>query len=64
VENRLADVVLRAVLLLVAFVALFYPDDNVSAAAAGFVLIATILGVLRHRLIAPPKGVLQSEPAL
>ena len=64
VENRLADFVLRAVLLLVAFVALFYPDDNVSAAAAGFVLIATILGVLRHRQIAPAKGVLQSEPVL
>jgi TRAP transporter 4TM/12TM fusion protein len=62
-ENRLADFVLRTVLLLVAFVALFYPDDNVSAAAAGFVLIATILGVLRHRQIAPGKGALQSEPA-
>ena len=63
VENRLADSVLRTVLLLVAFVALFYPNDNVSAAAAGFVLIATIVGVLRHRQIAPAKGALQSEPA-
>jgi TRAP-type uncharacterized transport system fused permease subunit len=63
VENRLADFALRAVLLIAAFVALFYPDDNVSAAAAGFVLIATILGVLRHRQIAPMKGALQSAPA-
>jgi TRAP-type uncharacterized transport system fused permease subunit len=63
-ENRFGDLVLRAVLMGVAFVALFYPDDNVSAAAAGFVLIATIFGVLRHRRIAPLKGDLQAEPAI
>jgi hypothetical protein len=58
-ENTAADILLRAVLMLVAFVALFYPDDNVSAAVAAFVLAATIYGVMRHRRIAPPQGGLQ-----
>jgi TRAP transporter 4TM/12TM fusion protein len=62
-ENTAADILLRAVLMLVAFVALFYPDDNVSAAVAAFVLAATIYGVMRHRRIAPPKGGLQALPA-
>ncbi|MGZ8209689.1 MAG: TRAP transporter permease [Burkholderiales bacterium] len=64
VENHAADFALRTLLLIVAFVALFYPDDNVSAVAAAFVLIFTILGVLRHRQIAPMKGALQTEPAI
>jgi TRAP transporter 4TM/12TM fusion protein len=63
VENPVGDILLRALLILVAFVALFYPDDNVSAATAAFVLAAIIFGVLRHRRIAPPKGGLQAQPA-
>jgi TRAP-type uncharacterized transport system fused permease subunit len=63
-ENRLADLPLRAVIMLFAFVALFYPDNTVSAAAAAIVLVATILGVLRHRQVAPLKGGLQAEPAI
>jgi hypothetical protein len=50
--------------MVVAFVALFYPDDSVSAGAAALVLVATILGVLRHRQVAPLKGGLQEEPAI
>jgi hypothetical protein len=34
---------------------LFHPDDKVSAAAAAVVLVLTVLGVMRHRRIAP-KG--------
>ena len=64
VENPVGDILLRAVLILVAFVVLFYPDDIVSAATAAFVLAVTIFGVLRHRRIAPPKGGLQSQPAI
>ncbi|MFH1604209.1 MAG: TRAP transporter permease, partial [Pseudomonadota bacterium] len=60
-KNPAADILLRAVLMFVAFVALFYPDDKVSAAVAAFVLAATIFGVMRHRRIAP-RG-LQSQPA-
>jgi len=63
VENPAADYLLRAVLIIAALVALFYPDDMVSAATAAVVLAATIFGVLRHLQIAPPKGGLQSQPA-
>jgi hypothetical protein len=63
VENPAGDILLRSVLILVAFVALFYPDDIVSAATAALVLAATIFGVLRHRQIAPLKGGLRSQPA-
>jgi TRAP-type uncharacterized transport system fused permease subunit len=64
VENPAADYLLRAVLILAAFVALFYPDDIVSAATAAFVLAATIFGVLRHLQVAPPKHGLKPEPAI
>jgi len=64
VENLPADLTLRALLMVMSFVALFYPDDTVSAVAAAFVLIVTILGVLRHRQVAPLKGALQSELAI
>jgi len=63
VENPAGDILLRTVLVLMAFVALFYPDDNVSAAVAALVLAATIFGILRHRRIAPAKGGLQAQPA-
>ena len=61
IENKAGDFLLRTVLMLVAFVALFHPDDAVSAVTAGFVLVATLFGVMRHRRIAP-KG-LQPQPA-
>jgi TRAP transporter 4TM/12TM fusion protein len=64
VENPAADYLLRAALILVSFVALFYPDDIVSAATAAVVLAATIFGVLRHLQLAPPKHGLKSEPAI
>ncbi len=60
-ENKAGDYLLRTVLMLVAFVALFHPDDKVSAVTAGFVLAAIVFGVMRHRRIAP-KG-LQVQPA-
>lgn len=63
-EQQAADLVLRTVLMAAAFVGLFYPDDKVSAAAAACVLIATILGVMRHRHVAPLKGPLPAEVAI
>ena len=63
VANPVGDVLLRAVLILAAFVALFYPDDNVSAAVAALVLAATILGVLRHRRIATTESALSMQTA-
>jgi len=62
IDNPAADILLRAVLMLAAFSALFYPDDNVSAAIAALVLAATIYGVIRHRRIAGPKNGLQPQP--
>jgi TRAP transporter 4TM/12TM fusion protein len=62
-ENPAGDILLRTVLILVAFLALFYPDDKVSAAIAALVLAATIIGILRHRRISPPKAGLQAQPA-
>ena len=64
VENPAADYLLRAALILVSFVALFYPDDIVSAATAAVVLAATVFGVLRHLQVAPPKHGLKPEPAI
>jgi TRAP transporter 4TM/12TM fusion protein len=60
-ENKAADLLLRTLLMCAAFAALFHPDDKVSAAAAAVVLVLTVLGVMRHRRIAP-KG-LQAQPA-
>ncbi len=62
-ENRASDLSLRALLLVAAFVPLFYPDDYVSASASAFVLAAMIYGIVRHRRIAPPKGVRELQPA-
>jgi TRAP transporter 4TM/12TM fusion protein len=61
IDNKAGDILLRAVLMLLAFVTMFHPDDTISAATAGFVLVAIIFGVMRHRRIAP-KG-LQAQPA-
>ncbi|MGB5080237.1 MAG: TRAP transporter fused permease subunit, partial [Burkholderiales bacterium] len=63
VENTAGDLLLRAVLMLAAFVALFHPDDKVSAATAALVLALTIFGAIRHQRFAPPKGGLQAQPA-
>jgi len=65
VESKVTDLALRSLLLLISFVALFYPDDGVSAVAGVITLIATIAGVMRHRHVAPVKpGALQAEAAI
>ena len=46
----------RAALALASFVVMFHPDGAVSLAMAVIVLPATVYGVRRHRLIAPPKS--------
>ena len=60
-ENPAGDILLRATLALFAFVTMFHPDGNVAMVSAAFALAATIYGVMRHRQIAPPKG-LQAQP--
>lgn len=61
-DNPAADLLLRAVLVIAAFIALFYPDDNASAATAAFVLAATIFGIMRHRRIAPRHSGWHARP--
>jgi len=61
INNKVWDFLLRTVLMLVAFVALFHPDDTVSAITAAFVLVAIVFGVMRHRRIGPKE--LQAQPA-
>lgn len=57
--NPRLDIVARTLFLLVAFGAVFYPNDIISAAISGAVLIALVFGVIRHRRVAP----LQARPA-
>jgi TRAP transporter 4TM/12TM fusion protein len=61
-ESPATDILLRAALAVVAFVTLFHPDGNVAVVAAAVVLPATIVGIWRHRLIAPQTGALQPHP--
>jgi TRAP transporter 4TM/12TM fusion protein len=62
-EKPAADMALRTVLVLFAFITLFHPAGNVAVASAMIALPLTIFGIWRHRRIAPPKGGLQSQPA-
>lgn len=59
--GRAGDIVLRLALVLASLVVMFHPLDGVAVTAAAIVLPATILGVWRHRRLAPPKT--EREPA-
>jgi TRAP transporter 4TM/12TM fusion protein len=59
VRNWGSDLMWRAALALASFVVMFHPDGTVSLAMAAIVLPATVYGVKRHRMIAPPKSELQ-----
>jgi len=54
-DHKVADFLLRGLLMLAAFGALFYPDDGISAVIALLVLAAIVFGVMRHRRIAPGR---------
>ena len=62
-ERPGGDIMLRAMMALFAFVTMFHPDNRVAAATGAVLLAALIVGILRHRRIAPPKGGLESQPA-
>ena len=57
------DMPLRLLLALVSFVVMFHPDTKVSAAVAVAVVVALVLGIWRHRLIAPPIAAARAEAA-
>jgi hypothetical protein len=66
-HNRGADLILRTLLALISLVVMLYPGDTVALGAAVVVMLATIYGTYRHRLIcrtgAGPKSVLEQAPA-
>ncbi|TSA46672.1 MAG: TRAP transporter permease [Deltaproteobacteria bacterium] len=61
VANRGSDLMWRAALALASLVVMFHPDGAVSLAMAVIVLPATVYGVRRHQIIAPPKSEPQSH---
>jgi TRAP transporter 4TM/12TM fusion protein len=61
VRNWGSDLMWRAALALASFVVMFHPDGTVALAMAAIVLPATVYGVKRHRMIAPPKS--EPQPA-
>jgi TRAP-type uncharacterized transport system fused permease subunit len=62
-DNQAVDIALRLLLAAVAFVAMFHPSTTVSATVASGVALALVIGIWRHRLIAPPKTAAAAEPA-
>jgi TRAP transporter 4TM/12TM fusion protein len=63
-ENGWTDLALRAGLALVSFVVMFHPDKRVAAAVAAVVLAGLVVGIWRHRQIAPVQAPAESEPAV
>lgn len=53
--NAAVDIALRCLLAAVSFAAMFHPDMQISAAICVVVAIALALGIMRHRVVAPPK---------
>jgi TRAP transporter 4TM/12TM fusion protein len=62
-DNPSVDLPLRLLMALVSFVAMFHPDTKVSAAVAVAVVVALVLGIWRHRIIAPPIAAAPAEAA-
>jgi hypothetical protein len=58
------DILLRTVVGILAAATLFHPSDNVALVCAVATLGLTVLGVRRHRLIAPPKSGFAPQPAI
>ena len=62
VHNWGSDLMWRAALALASFVVMFHPNGAVSLAMAAIVLPATVYGVVRHQIIAPPKRGVEPQP--
>jgi TRAP transporter 4TM/12TM fusion protein len=62
VHNWGSDLMWRAALALASFVVMFHPNGAVSLAMAAIVLPATVYGVRRHQIIAPPKRGVEPQP--
>jgi TRAP transporter 4TM/12TM fusion protein len=55
-ENKLLDVVLRIALAAISLVTMFHPNETVSWMVAIPVTAVILIGIWRHRIVAPPKG--------
>jgi TRAP transporter 4TM/12TM fusion protein len=62
-EQPVGDLLLRSVLALIAGVTLFHPDARIATGAAAAVLLATLIGIVRHQRIAARQGGVQVQPA-
>ncbi|MFO7667729.1 MAG: hypothetical protein R6V76_13995, partial [Desulfobacterales bacterium] len=55
VRGKVSNTILRVVLCVASIVILFNPNQKVAIVIAALVLPAVIYGVIRHRIVAPPK---------
>jgi TRAP transporter 4TM/12TM fusion protein len=53
-HNPLPDISLRLLIAVLAFVVMFHPNDTIALVTSPFCAILTIIGIWRHREIAPP----------
>ncbi|MGH6874386.1 MAG: TRAP transporter large permease subunit, partial [Aestuariivirgaceae bacterium] len=60
-ENRRADVAFRVLVAALSLFVLFHPDDMLVWVPAALVLAGVVVGVLRHRQIAPPAETPQAD---
>jgi hypothetical protein len=56
-HNKGGDIMLRGMLALFALVTLLHPNDMTATAVGAVVLVATLIGIWRHRRVTAPKAV-------
>ncbi len=61
VRSPVADIALRCVLAVPSFVVMMHPSQTVAIAAAVVVVPCSLVGIWRHRQIAPPASAAQPE---
>ena len=57
------DIPLRILLAAVSFVTMFHPSETVAWLTGVVVLAATVAGIWRHRVVAPPKELVAAAAA-
>jgi TRAP transporter 4TM/12TM fusion protein len=62
--RRGASFMIRMALALASLVVMFHPDAGLAWIVAAIVLPASIVGLMRHRRIAPPPAVPEAQPPL
>jgi TRAP transporter 4TM/12TM fusion protein len=60
-QRAAIDICVRSLIALVSFVTMFHPDMKVSAAVAVVVALALVVGIRRHRVIAPLRTAVTAE---